>query len=71
VILSYPDLMIEAAVDGLGVAYVLEHEVAAHIATARLVSILENQTPPFFCFLLAYPSRKQVSSLLTAFLPRL
>jgi DNA-binding transcriptional LysR family regulator len=71
VILSYPDLMIEAAVDGLGVAYVLEHEAAAHIATERLVSILENQTPPFFCFFLAYPSRKQVSSLLTAFLPRL
>jgi DNA-binding transcriptional LysR family regulator len=50
VILSYPDLMIEAAVDGLGVAYVLEHEAAAHIATERLVSILENQTPPFFAF---------------------
>jgi DNA-binding transcriptional LysR family regulator len=63
--------MIEAAVDSLGVAYVLEHEAAAHIATERLVSILENQTPPFFCFFLAYPSRKQVSSLLTAFLPRL
>ena len=63
-----PDLMLQAAIDGLGVAYVLEHEVSAHIATGRLVRILEDWTPPFPGFFLYYPSRKQVSPVLAAFL---
>jgi DNA-binding transcriptional LysR family regulator len=63
-----PDLMLQAAIDGLGVAYVLEHEAAAPIATGRLVRILENWTPAFPGFFLYYPSRKQVSPVLAALL---
>jgi DNA-binding transcriptional LysR family regulator len=63
-----PDLMLQAAIDGLGIAYVLEHEAAPHIATGRLIRILEDWTPPFPGFFLYYPSRKQVSPVLTAFL---
>ncbi|OXC74845.1 Mobile element protein [Caballeronia sordidicola] len=46
-IFDEPDLMIEAAVDGLGVAYVLEHDAAGRIVTERLVRMLEDWTPPF------------------------
>ena len=63
-----PDLMLQAAIDGLGIAYVLEHEATTDIATGRLVRILEDWTPPFPGFFLYYPSRKQVSPVLAAFL---
>lgn len=63
-----PELMLQAAVDGLGVAYVLEHEAAPHIETGSLVRVLDNWCPPFAGFFLYYPSRKQVSPVLAAFL---
>ncbi|MFM0066543.1 LysR family transcriptional regulator [Paraburkholderia aspalathi] len=66
-----PDLMLEAAIDGLGVAYVLEHEAAVHIGTGRLVRVLEDWCPPFPGFFLYYPSRKQVSPVLAALLKHL
>jgi DNA-binding transcriptional LysR family regulator len=63
-----PQLMLQAAIDGLGAAYVLEHEAAPHIATGRLVRVLEDWCPPFAGFFLYYPSRKQVSPVLSALL---
>ena len=63
-----PDLMLQAAVDGLGVAYVLEHEAAPHLETGSLVRVLDNWCPPFAGFFLYYPSRKQISPVLAAFL---
>jgi DNA-binding transcriptional LysR family regulator len=71
VILSESDPMLEAAVDGLGVAYVQEHEAARHIEIERLVRMLEDRTTPSSCFFFSYIFRKEVSSFLTAFLPRL
>ncbi|MFM0235165.1 LysR family transcriptional regulator [Paraburkholderia sediminicola] len=66
-----PDLMLQAAIEGLGVAYVLEHEAALHIGTGRLVRVLEDWCPPFPGFFLYYPSRKQVSPVLAALLKHL
>lgn len=63
-----PDLMLQAAIDGLGVAYVLEHEAVPHVEAGRLVRVLDNWCPPFAGFFLYYPSRKQVSPVLAAFL---
>jgi DNA-binding transcriptional LysR family regulator len=63
--------MLQAAIDGLGVAYVLEHEAALHIGKGRLVQVLEDWCPPFAGFFLYYPSRKQVSPVLAALLKRL
>ncbi|MFC3653374.1 LysR family transcriptional regulator [Dyella humi] len=63
-----PDLMLQAAIDGLGIAYVLEHEATPHITAGRLVRLLEDWTPPFPGFFLYYPSRKQVSPVLAALL---
>ncbi len=66
-----PGPMLQAAVDGLGVAYVLEHEAAPHVETGRLVRILDDWCPPFAGFFLYYPSRKQVSPVLAALVKRL
>ena len=55
-----PALMLECALDGLGIAYVLEHEAAPFLLTGRLVRLLEDWTPPFPGFFLYYPSRRQV-----------
>jgi DNA-binding transcriptional LysR family regulator len=61
-----PQLMLEAALDGLGIAYVLEEQAEAHIVTGRLVRLLEDWTPPFPGYFLYYPSRRQMPSTLTA-----
>ena len=39
--------MVEAALDGMGVAYVLEEQAGPHVAAARLVRLLEEWTPGF------------------------
>ncbi|MBE7217870.1 MAG: LysR family transcriptional regulator [Caulobacteraceae bacterium] len=63
-----PGLMLQAALDGLGVGYLLEHEAAPHLAGGRLVRRLEDWTPPFPGFHLYYPSRRQMRPVLAAFL---
>lgn len=62
-----PELMLQAALDGLGVAYLLDHEVAAHIEAGRLVRRLGDWTPPFAGFHLYYSSRRQMRPVLSAF----
>ncbi len=63
-----PALMLDAALDGLGIAYVLERDAAPHVAAGRLVRLLEGWTAPFPGFFLYYPSRRQVSPALAAFM---
>ncbi len=66
-----PELMLGAALDGLGVAYLLDHEVAPHVASGRLVRLLADWTPPFPGFHVYYPSRRQMRPVLTTFLDAL
>jgi DNA-binding transcriptional LysR family regulator len=66
-----PDLMLQAAADGLGVAYVLEHEAAPLVEAGRLLRVLDEWCAPFAGFFLYYPSRTQVSPVLAALLKRL
>ena len=63
-----PDLMLQATLDGLGVAYLLDHEVAPHLASGRLVRFLSDWTPPFPGFHLYHASRRQVRPVLAAFI---
>ena len=60
VVLNDPELVISAALAGIGVAYLYEEYVASHIADGRLVSLLDRSALPvtegFFMF---YPSRRQ------------
>lgn len=70
-IFNEPALMLECALEGLGVAYVLEHEAAPHLAQGALVRVLEDWTPPFPGFFLYHPSRRQTRPVLTALMQML
>jgi len=39
--------IVDAAVDGLGIAFLLEDELAPHIRSGKLVRVLEDWCPPF------------------------
>jgi len=60
------DLVIQAALDGAGLAWVAEDRVTPHLATGALVRVLEDWCPPFPGFFLYYPSRKQKPAALAA-----
>lgn len=51
--------MIDAAVNGYGIAYVPENIVKGHIASGVLVQVLDNWSPLFDGYFLYYPSRRQ------------
>jgi DNA-binding transcriptional LysR family regulator len=53
--------MLNAALDGLGLAYVPEDLVQPHVARRRLRRVLEEWCPPFPGCHLYYPSRRQNS----------
>ena len=55
-------MMIRAAVDGLGLACVLEDSVAEEVGDGRLVRVLADWCPPFAGYHLYYPSRRQPSA---------
>lgn len=53
--------IVQAALDGLGIAYLPEEEFAPHIEAGRLVRVLQDWCPPFSGYHLYYPSRRQHS----------
>jgi DNA-binding transcriptional LysR family regulator len=61
-----PDLVVSAALDGIGIAYATEDMVADHLKSGRLTRILEDWSPVFPGYYIFYPSR-QVSAALRAF----
>ena len=63
-----PALMLDCALEGLGVAYLLEHEAAPHVSRGALIRLLTDWTPPFPGFFLYYPSRQHLRPVLAAFL---
>lgn len=54
-------LRLNAALAGLGLAYLPEDAVAPHLASGRLVDVLADWCPPFAGYHLYYPSRRQTS----------
>jgi len=52
------DLLVAAALEGLGILYILEDLVAAPIADGRLVRLLEPWCEPFAGYHLYYPDRE-------------
>jgi DNA-binding transcriptional LysR family regulator len=54
--------LLNAALAGLGLAYVPEGMVEAHIAKGRLVRVLRDWCPPYSGYHLFYPSRRQSSA---------
>lgn len=60
------DLVIEGALQGLGLAFITEHEAAAYVAAGKLVRVLQDWCPPFPGYFIYYPSRRQQTAALTA-----
>jgi len=58
-ILNDNEMLEQAALDGFGLVYVFESQVAGHIAEGRLIRVLEDWCPPFPGYYLYYPSRRQ------------
>jgi DNA-binding transcriptional LysR family regulator len=52
-------LRLNAALAGLGLAYLPEDEVQTHLADGGLIRVLEDWCPPFSGYHLYYPSRRQ------------
>ena len=65
--LNDQDLMVDAALDGAGLAYVFEGQVEALIAKRKLVRVLADWCPAYPGFFLYYPSRRQLPAALRAF----
>ncbi|NBV18574.1 LysR family transcriptional regulator [Janthinobacterium sp.] len=61
------ELMLRAARDGAGYAYVYEADARADIAAGRLVCVLERCLPPAPRYFLYYPGRRQMPPMLRAF----
>lgn len=53
--------IVEAALAGLGIAYLPEEEFEPHLQEGRLMRVLEDWCPPFAGYYLYYPSRRQPS----------
>lgn len=62
------NLMLEAARQGLGYAYLLRQHVLADIHAGTLIQVLADWCPAGSGFYLYYPSRKQTSASLQAFI---
>ncbi len=57
------ELMIRAAIDGVGLAFASEDHMAPHLVSGALVRVLEDWCPPFHGYFLYYPSRHQPAAL--------
>jgi len=58
-------MRLQAALQGLGLAYMAEDLVQAHVAEGRLIRVLEDWCEPFSGYHLYYPSRRQSSPAFT------
>jgi len=65
------ELMIQAAIDGVGLAFMLEEHAARHLASGALVRVREDWCPPFAGYFLYYPSRRQQPAALSALIETL
>jgi DNA-binding transcriptional LysR family regulator len=54
-------LILQAALDGLGLAYLPEDRLRPYLGDGRLVQVLGDWCPPFAGYHLYYPSRRQMS----------
>ena len=57
--------IVDAALAGLGIAYLPEEEFEPHLREGRLERVLEDWCPPFSGYYLYYPSRRQPSPAFT------
>jgi DNA-binding transcriptional LysR family regulator len=70
-VLDDEDLVLQAAIDGAGLALVADNRAASHLAKGELIRVMEDWTPPFPGFFLYYPHRKQQPAALSALIDTL
>lgn len=61
-------LVLAAALDGAGLAYLFDARLDNALEDGRLVRVLEDWCPPFDGFYIYYPSRRQMRPALRAFI---
>lgn len=65
------NLRLKAVLAGFGLAYLPEDQVTDHIASGRLIRVLEDWCEPFAGYHLYYPSRRQASPAFSVLLEAL
>lgn len=64
--LDETDLMLQAALDGAGLAYLSEHAVAEPVRQGRLVTVLEDWSPPYPGLSLYFAQRRHMPARVRA-----
>ncbi|MBS1167374.1 MAG: LysR family transcriptional regulator [Proteobacteria bacterium] len=62
------DLMVQAAMDGIGIAYVPEPFAQDELDSGKLVIVLPDWSQPFPGLMLYYPANRHTPSALRAFI---
>ena len=68
VVFDDEEMVLNAALAGLGLAFVIEDQVAPLVTAGALTRILDDWCAPFPGFFLYYPGRRQASPALAAFI---
>lgn len=70
-VFSDADLIMQAALDGHGLATTFETQAEEHVASGRLIRVLEDWCAPYPGFFLYYPSRRQTPPAMLALIEAL
>ena len=65
---SEQTMTIDAAVQGMGIAFWIEQELKPLIEQGKLVPLLEQYSAPFPGFYICYPQQRQMAPALRAFI---
>ena len=65
------ELLVRAAIDGVGLAFMAQESAAPHLASGALERVLEDWCPPYPGFFLYHPSRRQRPAALSALIETL
>ncbi|MBS0416280.1 MAG: LysR family transcriptional regulator [Proteobacteria bacterium] len=68
IIANSKEFCLQAAIDGLGIAFPTEQVSAPHVEAGRLVRLLEAWSAPFPGFFLCFPARRQMAPALRVFI---
>jgi DNA-binding transcriptional LysR family regulator len=61
VIVNDAEMIVTAAIDGFGLAYAFEDQVACHVEEGGLIRVLDDWCPLFSGYHMYYPSRRQLA----------
>jgi DNA-binding transcriptional LysR family regulator len=70
-VIDDPGMIVQAALNGVGLGLGFQQQVEEHIAHRRLIRVLEDWCPPFPGFFMYYPSRRNQPAALAALIAAL